>query len=184
VCLCVCVSVCLCVCVSVCLCCVSVCLLSAVCCPSYCIQQVAISKCPRSPLPYVSLSCEGGYCDSIFRACGSDADCTNGLACNTTLLSNSVLSSWLNRLGVFDDVTMESASCGGITGIVQQLLHAVQDIQEVPRSLSSPSGLGVCLPQKAKLTDIFDMFSNETVSKLHADACAYACTAACTRRLL
>jgi len=43
--------------------------------------NVAIDHCPDSWFPFVSFTCDGAACDSFFKPCNSDDDCTGGSVC-------------------------------------------------------------------------------------------------------
>lgn len=45
--------------------------------------QLAMKKCPNSPVPHVSVSCKGQACDTILMPCDTNTECGTGMKCST-----------------------------------------------------------------------------------------------------
>jgi hypothetical protein len=70
--------------------------------------QVAIAKCSDSNLPFVSISCNGGFCQRFLRPCVSNSDCGSNLCRQfkgpaATDFGNEELSNLLDSIYVFPD---------------------------------------------------------------------------------
>jgi hypothetical protein len=57
-----------------------------------------VKQCPGSYLPFVSLTCNGAACQSLFLPCDADADCSGGTKC-LTLFGDTSLDSILEGMG-------------------------------------------------------------------------------------
>jgi hypothetical protein len=109
--------------------------------------QFAMDNCPDTSLPYLSLSCSGGYCGTLFTPCVSgSSECGTNLVCRTDLVTAADVVQTLVDWNVFDTVAQSGAgTCGGNTGVFNKLMNLGRSLFGLPAAASS-AVMGFCLP--------------------------------------
>lgn len=131
--------------------------------------QLAIDRCPRSVVPFVSLTCAGDFCHRFFRPCtqlGSSAECGDqGLSCQPPLQP------WVNETAgrsmeslVSELLTLvkaigseeELGHCGeGSLSGAATITKKIRDFAFKAFGLSAPAdatnvNFGFCMPTKVR----------------------------------
>lgn len=53
--------------------------------------QVAMKECPTTGFPFVSISCEGEYCSTLYQPCSSNSDCSSTQSCQELISKEKII---------------------------------------------------------------------------------------------
>ena len=108
-------------------------------------------------------------------ACAVSGDCSNGLVCNSNVVTPDGLLSFLSDNNVFGQPS-DANSCGGGLGVLQKLQTLAQELFGVP-VVRNPAGFGVCLPTSDSWANFQTSFTNavDTVDELATHPGLYEC---------
>lgn len=138
--------------------------------------------------PFVSITCEGGLCDGLFKPCqsgGSDDQCGHELLTCTDVLDGDTLEELLMSMGLIGQTDDGSPnddldSCGGGGSFVDSIANKLAQFWSGVTGTLSGGTLAVCMPRDDDGEEIAEntvQISVETDMKAANDAAFAACYA-------